>query len=180
MSMHVTEGPFWETGAATRHQNVLLNICCFVPDGEMSRKWPLSYLFIFFLKEKPFGSLTTANLFSLLPSFAPFFHSCFPYPSPHFGLMSAVNIHEARCSDGGGGGGRRNMKGFSETNYSASLTQNVSPAFFVLFGSVLSWRDDSLKNKGKMHFRCLVAFLQLWLKGQQWFSLRCSPHPQPV
>lgn len=70
MSMHVTEGPFWETGAATWHQNVLLNICCFVPDGEMSRKWPLFYLFIyFFWREKPFESLATANLFFFAPIF---------------------------------------------------------------------------------------------------------------
>lgn len=126
MSMHVTVGRFWETGASTWHQNVLLNICCFVPDGEMSRKWPLFYFF--FLKEKPFESLATADLFSLLPSFAPFFHSCFPYSSPHFRLISAVNIQEARCSDQGARG-RRKMKGISETNYSASLTQNVPPAF---------------------------------------------------
>lgn len=120
-----------------------------------------SFLFIsFFFKEKPFECLATADLFSLLPSFVPFFHSCFPYPSPDFRLISAVNIHEARCSDQGASG-RRNMKGFSETNYSASLTQNVPSAFFVLSRSVLSRRNDSLKYKHKMHFRGLVAFLQL-------------------
>lgn len=159
MSMHVTEGPFRETGAATWHQNVLLNICCFVPDGEMSRKWPLFYLFIyiFFWKEKPFESLATANLFSLLPSFAPFFHSCFPYSSPNFRLISAVNIHGARCSDRGAGG-RCNMKGFSETNYSASLTQNVPPAFLHCLDQ---FYHGEMIPKGKMHFRGLVAFLQL-------------------
>lgn len=106
----------------------------------------LFFIYFFFFKEKPFECLATADLFSLLPSFVPFFHSCFPYPSPDFRLISAVNIHEARCSDQGASG-RRNMKGFSETNYSASLTQNVPSAFFVLSRSVLSRRNDSLKYK---------------------------------
>lgn len=79
MSMHVTEGPFWETGASKWHQNVLLNICYFVSDGEMSRKWPLFYFFFW-----------RKNL--LIPSRPPMFFLCSHLLHPSLILVFHIQV----------------------------------------------------------------------------------------
>lgn len=129
-------------------------------------------------KKKPFESLTSTNLFSFLPSFAPFFHSCFPYSSPNLRLISAINIHEVRCNDQSTSWWC-NMKGFWRPVTVTSLRQDVLLVinlFLVLSGSVISSRANSLKNKHKKQFWHLVAFFSCRWKVINAFILRCSPH----
>lgn len=137
-----------------------------------------SFLFLFF-EGKTFW--IPRNLFSLLRSFAPFSHSRFPYSSPNFRLISAVNIHEACCGDQGAGG-RRNMKGFLETNYSASLTQNVPPAFLYCWDQFYHGEMFPLSTSIKCTFKALLPFFSCSWKVNNalvWGAKNPNPRPHP-
>lgn len=145
---------------------------------------------LLFLKEKKnlLNPSRPPTFFSFLTSFAPFFHSCFPYSSPNFRLISEINIHEADCNDQSTSWWG-NMKGFWRPVTVTSSRQNVLPVihlFFVLSGSVLSSRAYSLTNKHKKHFWRLVAFfscgsLMLLFWGVALTSPRktLTPWPKP-